>query len=64
MVNQIVGPNIINMLLVLFVAFKLAGIITWSWVWVLSPLWISVAAVLLAAFMGGVFNSVNSDRGR
>ena len=63
MVNHIVGPNIINMLLVLFVAFKLAGVITWAWVWVLSPLWISVAVVLLAAFLGGVFNSVN-DRGR
>jgi hypothetical protein len=50
------------MLLILFVAFKLAGIITWGWVWVLSPLWISLAVVLLAAFLGGVFNSVNRGR--
>lgn len=63
MVNQIAGPNVINLLLVLFVAFKLAGIITWSWVWVLSPMWIAVAVVLLAAFLGGVFNNVN-NRGR
>lgn len=63
MVNQVAGPNVINMLLILFVGFKLAGIITWGWVWVLSPLWISLAVVLLAAFLGGVFNSVN-NRGR
>jgi hypothetical protein len=61
-VNQVAGPNVINMLLILFVAFKLAGIITWGWVWVLSPLWISLAVVLLAAFLGGVFNSVNRGR--
>ena len=62
--NAVVGPNVVSMLLILFIAFKLAGIITWGWVWVLSPLWISVAVVLLAAFLGGVFNSVSSNRGR
>lgn len=29
-------------LLVVFVTLKLAGLVDWSWVWVLSPLWISV----------------------
>lgn len=34
---------------VLFVAFKLAGVIAWPWVWVLAPFWIplAVAAVVL-----------------
>ncbi len=27
-------------LLLIFVAFKLSGLIDWSWWWVLSPLWI------------------------
>ena len=31
------------LLTVLFVGLKLCNIITWSWVWVLSPLWISWA---------------------
>jgi hypothetical protein len=32
-----------------FVALKLAGVVTWSWWWVLSPMWIgALAAVLLA----------------
>lgn len=35
------------LLLVLFVGLKLTGYITWSWFWVLSPLWISLVAWLL-----------------
>ena len=27
------------LLLVLFVGLKLAGVISWSWWWVLSPIW-------------------------
>ena len=58
--NQVFGPHLVNMLLVLFVAFKLAGIVAWSWLWVLSPLWITAAVVFIAALLGGVFNNVNS----
>lgn len=40
-------------LTILFIALKLIGIIEWSWVWVLSPLWISwaIALVLLIVFL-------------
>ena len=30
-------------LTILFIALKLCGTITWSWLWVLSPLWIGLA---------------------
>ena len=30
-----------------FIVLKLSGVITWSWWWVLSPLWISGAALAL-----------------
>lgn len=39
-------------LLILFIALKLIGVITWSWVWVLSPLWIPFA--FLALVFGAV----------
>jgi hypothetical protein len=41
---------LVTLLTVLFVALKLMGYITWSWLWVLSPVWISllVGIVLLA----------------
>lgn len=32
-------------LTVLFIALKLCGVITWSWVWVLAPLWLCALAV-------------------
>lgn len=31
-------------LAVLFIALKLCGVITWSWVWVLAPLWLCALA--------------------
>ena len=31
-------------LTVLFIALKLCGVITWSWVWVLAPLWLCALA--------------------
>ena len=36
------GIGIAGILLIVFIVLKLCNIVTWSWVWVLSPLWISV----------------------
>ena len=35
------GVGFSGLLTVVFIALKLTGNITWPWVWVLSPLWIS-----------------------
>ena len=45
------GLGLGSVLLVVFVVLKLVGTIDWSWVWVLSPAWISI---LLAGLAGGV----------
>ena len=45
------GLGLGSVLLVVFVILKLVGTIDWSWVWVLSPAWISI---LLAGLAGGV----------
>lgn len=47
------GIGFAGMLAILFIGLKLTGFITWSWWWVLSPLWIP-AAIILAIF-GVVF---------
>lgn len=31
-----------TLLTLLFIALKLTGVINWSWLWVLSPIWISL----------------------
>lgn len=35
------GIGFVGLLTIVFITLKLLGKITWSWVWVLSPIWIS-----------------------
>ena len=42
-----IGGGFTGLLTILFIVLKLCGVIDWSWVWVLSPLWISVALFLV-----------------
>lgn len=41
------GVGICTVLFLIFLVLKLIGVITWSWWWVTSPLWIPVALGLL-----------------
>ncbi|WP_160051173.1 hypothetical protein [Nocardiopsis sp. FR26] len=45
------GVGFSGLLTLLFTGLKLTGHITWSWWWVLSPLWIS--ALLALVFIVG-----------
>ncbi len=45
------GPSFVSLLAILFIALKLTGVITWSWWWVLSPLWIGLALVSTVLFV-------------
>lgn len=36
------------LLALLFIGLKLGGVIAWSWLWVLSPLWIGAVIGLIA----------------
>lgn len=40
--NSKAGLTVLDVLLIVFIVLKLIGVITWSWWWVLSPLWIEV----------------------
>ena len=46
------GIGFCGMLTILFVGLKLTGYIDWSWWWVVSPLWITCALLLLLLFAG------------
>lgn len=41
------GITLSGVLLIVFIVLKLVGVINWSWVWVLSPLWIKLIVGLL-----------------
>lgn len=49
------GIGFPGLLTVLFIGLKLTGNITWPWVWVLSPLWISFALFLVFAAIVLIF---------
>jgi hypothetical protein len=44
--KTVVAFPFMPLLALMFIGLKLAGYITWSWVWVLSPLWIPLAIAL------------------
>ena len=44
------------LLAVLFIGLKLAGFIAWTWLWVLSPLWIWFGLIVLLFLLMVVFD--------
>lgn len=54
------GVGFFGALTLLFIALKLTGYITWSWWWVLAPMWIPIALILL--FVAFVVTIENTDR--
>lgn len=52
-------------LAILFIGLKLGGVITWPWLWVLSPLWIPLVIavgvlviILIGAAIAGLLNAI------
>jgi uncharacterized protein (DUF983 family) len=55
------GMGFSGWLTILFIGLKLTGFITWPWVWVLSPIWISlliVLAILAIILLIAIINEV------
>jgi predicted outer membrane repeat protein len=52
------GISFAGLLTIVFIVLKLCHVIAWSWLWVLSPLWLGFALVaslsLLALLFAGV----------
>lgn len=52
------GISFAGLLTIVFIVLKLCHVIAWSWLWVLSPLWLGFAIVgslsLLALLFAGV----------
>ena len=44
-----VGLGLVDALTLLFIALKLTGQIDWNWIWVLSPIWISISFLAVLA---------------
>lgn len=53
-VNIRFGGNLFTTLGLIFIVLKLLDVITWSWLWVLSPFWIpfAIVSVILSIIFG------------
>lgn len=45
------GIGFVGGLTLAFIILKLCHIINWSWVWVLSPIWIAVLLIIILAIV-------------
>lgn len=45
------GISFGGLLTIVFIILKLCGVINWSWIWVLSPIWISIVLVIIFAII-------------
>lgn len=53
--NYNIGLNFTEGLTLVFIVLKLCKVISWSWLWVLSPLWIGFALILLIILITSLF---------
>ena len=52
--NSTGGVGFAGLLFVAFFVLKLTKVIAWSWWWVFSPLWVSIAVVLLILLVAAI----------
>lgn len=45
------GIGFFGLLTIVFIVLKLCNVINWSWVWVLSPIWISVIILVVVVII-------------
>lgn len=38
--------SFLGLLTIVFITLKLCNVINWSWIWILSPLWIGIAVLI------------------
>ena len=45
--NKSNGTTLGGVVQIIFIILKLTHLVDWSWFWVLSPLWVSFAAIII-----------------
>lgn len=56
------GIGFVGLLTIVFITLKLLGKITWSWVWVLSPIWISIIIYVVIIIIALIAAAISSRR--
>jgi len=55
------GIGFLGLLTILFIGLKLTNFITWSWWWVLAPLWIPCVLLLIIIFIVVLIKTIMND---
>ena len=50
------GIGFCSLLCIAFIVLKLCKVINWSWIWVLAPIWIPIAIVLVLAIISAALD--------
>lgn len=57
------GIEFCELLTIVFIVLKLTGVIAWSWLWVLSPIWIPlvfwIGVLLIAGLVALIASAVS-----
>lgn len=51
------GIGLCGLLTIVFIVLKLTKVITWSWIWVLAPIWIPMAIWLVLIVLVALIDS-------
>ena len=55
------GIGFCGLLAIAFIVLKLCNVITWSWLWVLAPIWIPIAitiAIVIIMYIVGIISAL------
>ena len=52
------GVGFCDLLCIVFIVLKLLGIITWSWLWVLCPIWIPAIFIIIIAIISAIISII------
>ena len=58
------GIGICGVLTIVFIVLKLVGVINWSWLWVLCPLWIDILLTVIVLVIFTIINKRTSNKYR
>lgn len=55
------GIDVFGLMGVMFIGLKIAGVISWPWVWVLAPFWGPLTLVVVLASIVGVIAAIKGE---
>ena len=58
------GIGFVGLLTIVFITLKLIGIINWSWLWVLSPIWISIVLAMVLVCVYFIVDAIITGKNR